>query len=111
MIMLRVLVWYHLYRHKHVLNSLQNFILRQFIRGYSGRVLWSSVLEPIVYPLLQRLYSVPDEAGNHSDSTKALVLHGSDLLEERMNTFKYHRTHHLFILAIVGYWCGVAMHL
>ena len=111
MITLWVLVWYHLYQCKHILNSLQNFILHQFISGYLGRGLWPSVLEPIVYPLLQRLYSASDEAGNHSKSTKALVLHGSDWLEERTNTFKFRCTQRLFILAVVGYWCGVAMHL
>ena len=110
MIMLRVLVWYHLYRRKHVLNSLQNFTLCQFISGYPGRVFWAGVLEPIVDPLLQRLYTVPNEASNYSNSTKALVLHGSDLLEERMNTLKFHRTQRLLIPTVVGHWRGVAMH-
>ena len=76
---------------------------------YPGRVLWDGVLEPIVDPLLQRLYSVSNEASNYSNSTKALVLNGLDLLEERMNTLKFHRTQRLLIPTIVEHWHGVAM--
>jgi len=70
---------------------------------YPGRVLWDGVLEPIVDPLLQRLYLTPNEASNYSNSTKALVLHGSDLLKERTNTFKFRHTQRLFIPMVVGY--------
>jgi len=52
---------------------------------------------------------MPNEAGNYSNSTKALVLHGSDLLEERTNTLKFHRTQRLLIPTIVEHWHGVAM--
>ena len=53
---------------------------------------------------------MPDEACNHSNSTKALVLHGLDLLDERTNPFKFCCIKRLFIPAIVGYMSGIAMH-